>query len=392
MHVLDLIIVVLVVTSIGGGWRLGLLTGATSWVLLIQSLVLATLLLPPVATTLGGESPGLRLIVAALVFVGAGYAGQRAGVALGRQFRRSMLPEDGPARRWDKVAGAMAGPLAVVMGLWLLVLPPLGEVAGSLSGLTRDSALARGIQAAFPDPPETSQALRRLAGPAGAPHVFNGLIPALDTGPPPTVSGLAPEVIARVSASTVKIEGVACRFERDGSGFTVGPELVVTNAHVVAGQQRTFVIGPDGRRLRATVTVFDPARDLALLQVPGLGQAPLRVADGRVGTNAAVFGHPRGQPALEISPAAIRQQVNALGPDLYELGMTRRTVYVLAAELAPGDSGGALVDAEGSVVGVAFAISPDDESVTAYALAASELRTVLEAPREARASTGLCLG
>jgi len=392
VNILDLIIAVLVATSIGGGWRLGLLTGATSWVLLIQSLVLATLLLPPVATTLGGESAGLRLIVAAVVFVSAGFGGQRAGIALGRQFRRSMLPEDGPVRRWDKVAGAVVGPLAVVMGLWLLILPPLGEVAGSLSGLTRHSALARAIEATFPEPPETSQALRRLAGPAGAPQVFNGLIPALDTGPPPTDGGLGPKVIARVSASTVKVEGVACRFERDGSGFTVAPDLVVTNAHVVAGQQRTFVVRPDGRRLRATVTVFDPARDLALLKVPDLGQAPLPVADGKVGTNAAVFGHPEGQAALEISPAAIRQQVNALGPDLYQLGVTRRTVYVLAAELAPGDSGGALVDAEGNVVGVAFAISPVDESVTAYALAASELRRVLDAPREARAGTGPCLG
>jgi S1-C subfamily serine protease len=143
--------------------------------------------------------------------------------------------------------------------------------------------------------------------------------------------------------------------------------------------------------LGAQVTVFDPSRDLALLAVPGLGQAPLPLANGKVGTTVGVFGHPEGQAPLEISPAAIRQQVNALGPDLYELGMTRRTVYVLAAELAPGDSGGGLVDAGGHVVGVAFAISPDNPG-TAYALAASELRSVLEAQREAPASTGPCLG
>ncbi len=390
MNILDLMIVVLVITSIGGGWRLGLLTGATSWVLLMQSLVLATLLLPPVATTLGGEDPGLRLLVAALMFVGAGFAGQRVGILLGRHFRRAFLPMDGPSRHRDKVAGAVAGPLAVVIGLWLLVLPPLGEVAGSLSGLTRQSALARAIDAALPEPPETSQALRRLAGPAGAPYVFKGLIPALDTGPPPAESGLSAQVVARVAASTVKVEGIACRFERDGSGFAVAPDLIVTNAHVVAGQQRTTVIRPDGRRLRAQVTVFDPARDLALLAVPGLGQAPLALASGKVGTTAAVFGHPRGQAALEVSPAAIRQQVNALGPDLYDLGVTRRVVFVLASELAPGDSGAALVDTDGNVVGVAFAISPDNAQ-TAYALSTSELRAVLAAERQARAPTGPCL-
>ena len=390
MNILDLVIVILLVTSIGGGWRLGLLTGATSWVLLMQSLVVATLLLPPVATTLGGEDAGLRLLVAAVMFIAAGFAGQRAGIVLGVHFRRALLPPEGPARRRDKVAGAVAGPLAVVVGLWLLVLPPLGEVAGSLSGLTRHSALARAIETALPEPPETSQALRRLAGPAGAPYVFNGLIPALDTGPPPQDSGLSPDVVARVSASTVKVEGIACRFERDGSGFAVAPDLVVTNAHVVAGQQRTTVVRPDGRRLRAHVTVFDPARDLALLAVPGLGQTPLPLANGKVGTTAAVFGHPEGQAALEVSPAAIRQQVNALGPDLYELGVTRRAVFVLASELEPGDSGAALVDGDGHVVGVAFAISPDN-SETAYALSTSELRTVLEAERQAPAPTGPCL-
>ena len=390
MNILDLMIVILMITSMGGGWRLGLLTGATSWVLLMQFLVVATLLLPPVATTLGGEDPALRLLVAAVVFIGAGFAGQRVGIMLGAHFRRALLPEDGPSRRRDKVAGAVVGPLAVVTALWLLVLPPLGEMTGSLSGLTRHSAVARVISAALPEPPETSQALRRLAGPAGAPYVFNGLIPALDTGPPPEVSGLSPQVVARVSASTVKVEGVACRFERDGSGFAVAPDLIVTNAHVVAGQQRTTVVRPDGRRLRAQVTVFDPARDLALLFVPGLGQAPLPLANGKVGTTAAVFGHPEGQADLEVSPAAIRQQVNALGTDLYDLGMTRRSVFVLAAELAPGDSGAALVDADGAVVGVAFAISPDNPQ-TAYALSTSELRQVLEAERLSPAPTGPCL-
>lgn len=391
MNILDLVIVILVITSMGGGWRLGLLTGATSWVLLMQALVVATLLLPPVATTLGGEDPSLRLLVAALMFIGAGFSGQRVGILLGRRFRSAFLAEDGPSRRRDKVAGAVAGPLAVVTGLWLLVLPPLGEVAGSLSGLTRDSALARAIDAALPEPPETSHALRRLAGPAGAPYVFDGLIPALDTGPPPAESGLSAQVIARVSASTVKVEGVACRFERDGSGFAVAPDLIVTNAHVVAGQQRTTVVRPDGRRLRAQVTVFDPARDLALLAVPGLEQTPLPLAGGKVGTTGAVFGHPEGQAELKVSPAAIRQQVNALGSDLYDLGVTRRAVFVLAAELAPGDSGAAVVDPDGQVVGVAFAISPDS-SDTAYALSTSELRSVLEVPRQSPAPTGPCLG
>jgi S1-C subfamily serine protease len=391
VNILDLVIVILVATSVFGGWRLGLLTGATSWVVLVQSLVLATLVLPAVVSVVGGKDPGLRLMIGVVVFISAGFAGQQAGLLMGRRLARDLLPGEGPARRRDKVAGAVGGPLAFLVVLWLLVLPPLGQARGSLSGLARHSAVARAIDAAFPEPPETSRALRRLAGPAGAPYAFDGLLPSLDTGPPPTDPGLSPAVVARVSASTVKVEGVACLYERDGSGFTVAPELVVTNAHVVAGETRTTVIRPDGRRLRAQIAAFDPVRDLALLQVPGLGQAPLPLAAGRVGATAAVFGHPGGQASLRISPAAIRQQLNALGQDLYGLGVTRRTVYVLAAELEPGDSGGGLVNAEGEVVGVAFAISPDHRG-TAYALATSELRQVLEAERPPDVTTGLCLG
>ncbi|MDQ6726928.1 MAG: MarP family serine protease [Actinomycetota bacterium] len=391
MNVLDLAIVALLVTSAAGGWRLGLLIGGTSWLLLVQSLVLATLALPAVVPALGGGDPGVRLMVGALVFVGAGFAGQHAGIALGRRLHGSLVPEAGPARRWDKVAGAVVAPVAVVMVLWLLILPALGDLAGSSSGLTRRSVLSRAIDTAFPDAPDTSRALRRLAGPAGAPGVFGGLIPDIETGPPPTDVALDPSVVARVSASTVMVEGVACRSERDGSGFAVGPELVVTNAHVVAGEEGTVVVRPDGRRLRAQVVVFDPARDLALLQVPGLGQVPLNLATGKVGSAVAVFGHPDGQTPLAVSPATIRQQLNSLGQDLYQTGLTRRTVFVLAAALAPGDSGAAVVDTDGDVVGVAFAIAPG-KVTTAYALAASEVRDVLETPRSPAAPTGPCLG
>jgi len=86
----------------------------------------------------------------------------------------------------------------------------------------------------------------------------------------------------------------------------------------------------------------------------------------------------------------VREEVAALGRDLYDAHATRRQVYILAAELAPGDSGGAFVDRVGRVVGVAFAIAPDRPG-TAYALTVAELDAVLRAPRDRRASTGPCI-
>ena len=80
----------------------------------------------------------------------------------------------------------------------------------------------------------------------------------------------------------------------------------------------------------------------------------------------------------------------AIGRDLYDTRETRRQVFILAADLAPGDSGGGLVNQSGTVVGVAFAIAPD-RSGTAYALTTDELRPVLAAGGAVAVNTGPCL-
>ena len=378
------------VSSMVGGYRLGLVTGGTSCVLLVQALVLATLAVPTVVTFLGGTDPSIRLIIGAFFFVGVGYGGQYLGRMAGTRYRADLRL--GAYLPFDRLAGAAAAPFVVLLGLWLLVLPALSDVTGAPARLARHSAVARVVDALLPDPPDASQALRRLAGPAASPQVFGGLLPSLDTGPPPTTTPLTPATVARVTASTVKVEGTACRSVRDGSGFSVARDLVMTNAHVVAGQDDTVVVRPDGSRLEATAVAFDPDRDLALLSVPGLGQSPLAIASGAVGSTVAVFGHPGGQADIKVSPASIRQQVRAVGRGLYGSAVVRRNVYVLAADLAPGDSGAGLFNEDGEVVGVAFAIAPDRDT-TAYALTAEEMRGLLEEPSgPVPVDTGPCLG
>ena len=99
---------------------------------------------------------------------------------------------------------------------------------------------------------------------------------------------------------------------------------------------------------------------------------------------------PGGQIELEVSPARVEQRVNALGRNIYDSAVIRRDILILASELRPGDSGGALVNENGAVIGVAFAIAPDDDN-TAYALSSSELRAVLDEPRAASVDTGDCI-
>ena len=360
----------------------------TSWIGLGIGIVVAAIVTPRVLDALNQSSdPQLRALVAIGVFVLVASLGATIGEVAGLKLRRLIPP--GPLRQVDRGVGAVAAGLGVLVLLWLL-LPALSEVPGDLSAQVRNSAIARAVDDAAPEAPGPLQSLRNFVQDAHFPKVFDSLRPSPSTGPPPAASGLDPAVQDRVTASTVRISGSACDRVLEGSGFSPEPDVVVTNAHVVAGVDQPTVQTPNGRRLRAQVVVFDANRDLAVLSVNDLGEDPLDVGTAHVGDTGAVFGHPGGQVDIEVSPARIAQRVNALGRNLYDSQVTRRDVLVLSAQLRPGDSGGALVNADGAVVGVAFAIAPDDPS-TAYALNSTELNAVLAAPRAGPVDTGPCL-
>jgi len=189
------------------------------------------------------------------------------------------------------------------------------------------------------------------------------------------------------------VEGQACDRIQEGSGFVAGPNLVVTNAHVVAGERDTRVTTSDGRRLDANVVAFDPNRDLAILRVPGLALPALVLGEGHIDDRGALFGHPGGG-ALRQAPVRIAEQIVARGTDITRTNPTEREVFVLAAVTAPGDSGGPIVDPDGRVIGVMFAYDISRQT-TAYALTRTELDAVL-APvlasgTAAPVATGDCL-
>lgn len=385
---LDVAIAAVLVSSVIGGRQLGLFVGATAWVMLAQALVAATLFLPVIDRALGNSNPGVALTLEVVVFISAGFAGLYVGRYMGMAFRSALLPAHLGGS--DHRAGAIGGPVATLLLVWLIAIPAMTQSRGLFAREAHRSLLARGVDALLPAPPDTSRAFHRLLGPAGMPQVFASLDPLLGTAPPPVTTGLSPQVLARVAASTVKIDGMACRARREGSGFTVAPDVVVTNAHVVAGERETSVVRPDGARLRAVVTAYDSDRDLAVLRVQGLAQPTLPLGEPQVRSTTAVLGHPDGQDPLAVSPALIRREQLAQGYDLYADHLIKRNVLVLAAALRPGDSGSPLVDGRGSVVGVAFAISLSTDDM-AFALSTTELKPVLARNTPVPVSTGDCL-
>jgi len=386
--VLDLIVVVVAVAAAVGGYRLGFLGRATSWLGLGLGFYVAARLLPTVMLHLSSSSPGVQLGVAILLLVGGAMVGQALGLVVGARLHQ-VLPF-GPLREADRALGACFGIAAVVTAVWLL-LPSVASFPGWPARATAGSAIARWVSRDLPTPPPVLNVLRGALGDE-APEVFGGLNLGNPAGPPPTVSPLTAAVTAAVAASTVKVQGQACNMIYEGSGFAVASDLVVTNAHVVAGEPpgQTSVLLPSGRTLGATVVMFDPRIDLALLHVNALGEAPLPLQVAHAGAGGAVFGHPNGQDRLAVVPARVASEEDATGPDLYGT-TTTRDILILAAALAHGDSGGPLVNPGGSVIGVAFAISAN-QAGTSYALSTTELQTALRESRNlSGASTGSCL-
>jgi S1-C subfamily serine protease len=383
MDSLDLLVLVLAAAAGVGGYRLGFTARAASWLGMALGVYAATRFLP--AITNSSDDPQRALLLGIAVLFAGAIIGQMLGLLAGARLRHVIPP--GPARTADRTLGSVAGVLGVAIAFWF-ILPTLAQTPEWPAQQARNSAIASFINQHFPEAPDTTSALRRVLGP----RVFEGIGPAPALGPPPAESGLSSATADAVARSTVKVEAPACSRIQEGSGSVVGPDLIATNAHVVAGSSHTTVLRhPDGAALDAEVVAFDPNRDVAILHVPGIERPALTLGDGSFGEGGvgAVFGHPLGG-SLTLSPFKVAQKLEARGFDIYDQNHTTRQIFVLSSDLAPGDSGGALVDPNGVVEGVAFAIAPDQPHV-GYALTLAELDPVLAGDLSQPVSTGPCI-
>lgn len=385
MNLLDILLLVGLVAAAVGGWRVGLVARGASWAGIGLGLWATTITVPWALRVSSGSDAVTRLGIALVTLtltVGLGMAlGDVVGWWLRRAVARTVF---GPL---DRAAGVVAGVAGLLVLVWFLT-PAAAEVPGPVSQQVRGSAIVGLIRDLTPPPPDPMEALGRLVGGHRFPQVFEDLRPAPDTGPPPEQIPVPPEVVAAATASTVNVEVIGCGARFEGSGFTVRPDEVVTNAHVVAGADAVRVRRPDGQVLDATVVVFDDDRDLAILHVPGLGQQPLPLGRASPGTEGATIGYPGGQDQPRVEPVTVRDRRPTIGRDIYDEDRVTREVLFLAARLRQGDSGSPVIDAQGRVVGVVFAISPD-RPTTAYALDSSELEAILGAPRQPGA--GRCM-
>jgi S1-C subfamily serine protease len=168
----------------------------------------------------------------------------------------------------------------------------------------------------------------------------------------------------------------------EGSGFIYASHHVLTNAHVVAGVTNVRVLLDSGTSFAGQVVLYDPNRDIAVLDVPGLPGAALSFAGHAArGASAVVAGYPENG-GFTADAARIRGTEEAESPNIYQRGNVTRQIYSIRAIVRPGNSGGPLLAPDGGVYGVVFAQSTDS-SDTGFALTAAEVAGDANAGRTA---------
>jgi S1-C subfamily serine protease len=343
MTKVDLIAIGFVALTAFIGWKKGLVATALSLAGIVLGAWLGSRIAPELLQG-GTKSPYTPLAALAGAAVGAivlETLGTLAGSAVRARLRKPRLST------FDSAGGLALGVVTGLAMVWVL-----GAVALLLPG---QADLRRGAQ--------SSALLRRLNDVIPPGQLLNALA-RID--PFPTISGPTAPVappdprlahalgVRRAAPSVVRVLGTACGVGVEGTGWFARPHLVVTAAHVVAGQKDTMVESQSGARYPADVVAFDRRNDLAVLRVDLLDARPLALTDATPGTAVAVLGFPENGP-FTATAARIGKTAVVLAEDAYGSGPVTRSITSLRGRVRHGDSGAPAVDARGTVQATIFA-------------------------------------
>jgi S1-C subfamily serine protease len=250
----------------------------------------------------------------------------------------------------DGVAGAALSAAAALGLVWLAGAVALQ--APQTRGLRDDIQRSSILRALNDLLPPSGPILNALARFDPFPTIAG---PPVDVAPPRAAVARDPQVRA-AAEGVVKIQGTACGLGVEGSGWIAREDIVVTNAHVVAGQSDTTVqLQGEGPGIAARAVVFDPSNDVAILRVDGLGGSTLPIADDpRPGTSAAILGFPENGP-YDVRAGRLGSTRTVITQDAYGRGPVQRSITSLRGSVRPGNSGGPMVDTRGRVVTTVFA-------------------------------------
>jgi uncharacterized membrane protein required for colicin V production len=360
------------------GFRQGFIVGVLSFAGFAGGAFLGTRLAPLVLPS-GSASPyapALGLVGALLAgaILASGFEG------LGFRLRRTLaVPGLGA------LDGALGAAFGAALGLGIVwILAAVAAQAPGQSNLRVDiqrSAILRTLNEILPPTGPILNALARLDP---LPSISG---PSPDVAPPPSGVARAPGV-RRAERSVVRVLGTACGLAIEGSGWVAAPGLVVTNAHVVAGEQDTSVeVGGSPPGLPAQAVAFDPTNDVAVLHVSELNLGSLSLSpEVSPGAAGAIVGYPENGP-LDGEPARIGRTQTVLTQNAYGQGPVSRLLTPLRGLVRAGNSGGPVVDLGGQVLTTVFAGTVGGRARGGYGVANQTVASVLAQAR-ARVSAG----
>ena len=368
MTLLDWLIVAFAAVFAFFGFRQGFIVGVLSFAGFVGGAFLGTRIAPLVLPqgSASPYAPAFGLIGALLG--GAILASGLEGI--GFRLRRTLIvPGLGLA---DGALGAVLG-AALALGIVWIAAAVAGQTPGDrqLRADIQRSAILRELNAVLPPSGPILDALARLDP---LPSITG---PTPDVGPPSPGATRLPGV-RTASRSVVRVLGTACGLAIEGSGWVARPGLVVTNAHVVAGEDDTTVQpGGRGPALAAEPVLYDPEDDIAILRVQGLGLPTLSLdSSPSSGQSGAILGYPENGP-FDAEAARIGRTQVVLTQNAYGQGPVKRLLTPLRGLVRPGNSGGPVVDGSGHVLTTVFAATVGGTGHGGYGVASETVAALL---------------
>lgn len=381
MNWVDVLIAAIAIVAAIRGWFQGAIRQVLGWIGLIAGFYVGLAISPSLSTKITNSS--WRPVFALLIVVIAAYAGHLLGHLLGASIRRTVkLVKLGLV---DSVAGVVIGVAGALVTVWLVAALLVATSWSTAASGIQGSRIVKALDSALPTVPSAEARLQSLLHNVNFPSVFTSIvsptIPSSGSAPKLGKNTLSP----RSPSQVLKVLAVGCPATHEGTGFLVTPQLVVTNAHVVAGATSVTVGG-----VAAHVALFDPINDIAILRV-AMSATPLTfvASPPSSGSHAEVIGFPLDAQRT-ISPSIVSGEITAQSRDIYDQQTFTRTVLVVYSNIDPGSSGSPVL-VHGDVAGVVFSKSLS-QSETAYAIpAATVQRDVAKTPASGTQSTQGCL-
>jgi len=376
-NIIDWIALGLVAVSALAGMRRGLVVTALSFGGLVAGAYAGSRVAPHL---LRGGSGSVWTPLAGLIgaVLGAILLQTLAGIA-GLMVRGGLRLT--PLRLVDSFGGLLVGAAAGVVLVWVVSATAL-LVPGEAS-LRRDvqrSAIVSRLDQAVP-PRRLLKLLARI-------DPFPSITGPAPPSQPPSDAIAGNAIVRHASQDVVRVLGTACGVGVEGSGWYATNDLVVTAAHVVAGEHDSGIEIPGTSGVHAAdVVAFDPRNDVAVLRVQVHAGFALPLAEPQSGAAVAIVGYPEDGP-LQSTPGRIGRTEDALTQDAYGSGPVSRVITALAGNIRHGDSGAPAIDARGAVESTIFAARLGAPG--GYGVPSSVVRRVLASAGTASVSTGAC--